>query len=58
MELRDYIRALRKSWILIVVITLVGIAAAAFYTAVSPAKYTASAKVLLSGKTWASSTAR
>ena len=48
MELRDYIRILRKSWILIVAIALVGVAAAGFYSAFAPVKYTASAKVFVS----------
>ena len=37
MELRDYVRILHKSWILILVTTLVGLAIAAIYSlTVSP----------------------
>lgn len=48
MELRDYIRILRKSWVIIVVLTLVGIAAAATYSILQTPKYSSSAKVFVS----------
>lgn len=48
MELRDYIRILRKGWILILTLTLVGLGAAAAYTIVKTPEYTASAKVFVS----------
>jgi succinoglycan biosynthesis transport protein ExoP len=47
-ELRDYIRILRKSWVVIVVLTLVGIAAAATYSIVQTPTYSSSAKVFVS----------
>ncbi len=48
MELRDYIRVLRKGWILIVMLTLVGVAAAATFSIIKKPEYTASAKVFVS----------
>jgi succinoglycan biosynthesis transport protein ExoP len=47
-ELRDYIRILRKSWVIIVVLTLVGIAAAATYSILQTPMYSSSAKVFVS----------
>lgn len=48
MELADYIHILRKNWVLIAVITLLAIGAAAIYSLVTPAKYTASSSVVVS----------
>lgn len=48
MELRDYIRILRKGWILITVLALIGVAAAATYSIVKKPEYLASAKVFVS----------
>jgi capsular exopolysaccharide synthesis family protein len=48
MELRDYIRILRKSWVLIVLLTLVGVGAAAGYSIVQKPTYTATSKVFVS----------
>ncbi|PXA69987.1 polysaccharide biosynthesis tyrosine autokinase [Cryobacterium arcticum] len=48
MELRDYIRILRKSWVLIVLFTLVGVGAAAAYSLTLTPKYSATAKVFVS----------
>ena len=48
MELRDYIRILRKSWVLIVLFTLVGVGAAAAYSLTLTPKYAATAKVFVS----------
>lgn len=48
MELRDYIRVLRKGWILIVALALVGVGAAAVYSLVKTPDYTASAAVFVS----------
>ncbi|WP_167042656.1 polysaccharide biosynthesis tyrosine autokinase [Salinibacterium sp. ZJ454] len=48
MELRDYIRILRKSWILIVLLTLVGIGAAATVSLIQTPKYSATSKVFVS----------
>jgi capsular exopolysaccharide synthesis family protein len=47
-ELRDYIRVLRKGWILIAALALVGVAAAAGYSIVKTPEYTASAEVFVS----------
>ncbi|PJJ55566.1 capsular exopolysaccharide synthesis family protein [Compostimonas suwonensis] len=47
-ELRDYIRILRKSWVLIVVLVLVGIGAAAAYSITQTPVYSSSAKVFVS----------
>jgi capsular exopolysaccharide synthesis family protein len=48
MELRDYIRILRKSWVLIVLLTLVGIGAAAGYSIMQTPTYSATSKVFVS----------
>ncbi|WP_291038605.1 polysaccharide biosynthesis tyrosine autokinase [Herbiconiux sp.] len=48
MELRDYLRVLRKGWIFIVVLTLVGVAAAAAYSIVKTPEYQATSKVFVS----------
>ncbi|MCI4658232.1 polysaccharide biosynthesis tyrosine autokinase [Cryobacterium zhongshanensis] len=48
MELRDYIRVLRKSWVLIVLLLLVGLAAAAMYSLTTTPQYSASSKVFVS----------
>ncbi|BDZ44958.1 YveK family protein [Naasia aerilata] len=48
MELRDYVRIIRKGWILITAITLAGIAAAAAYSFVATPEYSAAAKVFVS----------
>jgi capsular polysaccharide biosynthesis protein len=47
-ELRDYIRILRKSWVLIVLLTLVGVGAAAAFSLTRTAEYSATAKVFVS----------
>jgi len=47
-ELRDYIRVLRKNWILIVLLTLVGVAAAAVFSVLQTPQYSASSKVFVS----------
>ena len=41
MELRDYIRVVRKRWLLIVILTLLGVAAAAVTSLLIPPKYEA-----------------
>ncbi|QWT24875.1 polysaccharide biosynthesis tyrosine autokinase [Subtercola sp. PAMC28395] len=48
MELRDYLRVLRKGWVMIVVLVLVGVSIAALYSILATAKYQASAKVFIS----------
>jgi capsular exopolysaccharide synthesis family protein len=48
MELRDYLRVLRKSWVLIVMFTLIGVGLAAAYSLVETPKYSASSKVFVS----------
>ena len=48
MELRDYIRLLRKSWVLIALLTLAGIGAASVYSAVQTPTYLAVSKVFVS----------
>lgn len=48
MELRDYIRILRKSWLLIVVATLLGVGAAAAYSLTRTPQYEASSTVAVS----------
>lgn len=48
MELRDYIRILRKGWMLIVAVTLVGVAAGALATIVSSPKYVSSTQLFVS----------
>jgi capsular exopolysaccharide synthesis family protein len=47
-ELSDYIRILRKSWILIVVLALVGVAGAATISLLQTPKYSAASKVFVS----------
>jgi len=47
-ELRDYIRILRKSWVLIVLLTLVGVGAAAAYSLAQTPTYGATSKVFVS----------
>lgn len=48
MELKDYIRILRAGWILVVVMALVGVAAAALYSILSKPQFKASAQVFVS----------
>ncbi|WP_138443883.1 polysaccharide biosynthesis tyrosine autokinase [Sinomonas susongensis] len=48
MELKDYIRILRAGWILIVVMALVGVAAAALFSILSKPQFKASAQVFVS----------
>ena len=48
MELRDYIRVLRKSWILIAALTLVGIGVGAGYSLLQTPTFSSSAKVFVS----------
>ncbi|MEC5151141.1 polysaccharide biosynthesis tyrosine autokinase [Cryobacterium sp. GrIS_2_6] len=48
MELRDYIRILRKSWVLIVLLLLVGVGAAAAYSLTATPVFSASSKVFVS----------
>lgn len=48
MELRDYIRILRKSWVFIALLTLVGVGGAAAYSLVQTPIYSASSKVFVS----------
>ncbi|KQO11969.1 chromosome partitioning protein [Agreia sp. Leaf244] len=48
MELRDYIRILQKSWILIAIVLLLGVGAAAAYSILQTPKYSSSAKVFVS----------
>jgi capsular exopolysaccharide synthesis family protein len=47
-ELSDYIRILRKSWILIVVLALVGVASAAGFSLLQTPQYDATSKVFVS----------
>jgi capsular exopolysaccharide synthesis family protein len=47
-ELRDYIRILRKSWVLILVLALVGVGAAATFSILQTPKFSATAKVFVS----------
>jgi succinoglycan biosynthesis transport protein ExoP len=47
-ELRDYIRILQKSWVLIAVLFFLGVGAAAGYSIVQTPKYSSSAKVFVS----------
>ncbi|WP_308467861.1 polysaccharide biosynthesis tyrosine autokinase [Rathayibacter soli] len=51
MELRDYIRILRKGWILIVVCVLAGVGIAAVYSALTTPKYQASTELYVSVQT-------
>ena len=48
MELRDYIRILRKSWVLIVMLTLVGTGSAAAFSLFQTPTFSASSKVFVS----------
>ncbi|MCS5716770.1 polysaccharide biosynthesis tyrosine autokinase [Herbiconiux sp. CPCC 205763] len=48
MEFRDYVRALRKGWVFIVVLTLLGIAIAALLSILKTPEYEATAKVFVS----------
>ncbi|MDY7526484.1 MULTISPECIES: polysaccharide biosynthesis tyrosine autokinase [unclassified Cryobacterium] len=48
MELRDYIRILHKSWVMILIFVLVAVAAAATYSLMQTPKFSASAKVFVS----------
>ncbi len=48
MELRDYVRILRKSWVLIVVLTLASVAAAAAFSLLQQPSYSATSKVFVS----------
>lgn len=48
MELRDYIRILRKSWLLIVALTLVAVAAASVFSIVKTPTFSAVSKVFVS----------
>lgn len=48
MELNDYIRILRKSWILIITLTLVGVAGAAGFSLLQTPQYSATSKVFVS----------
>lgn len=50
MELRDYLRVLRKQWMLIVGLTLVGVVVAATYSILTTKVYEASAKVFVSSQ--------
>ena len=47
MELRDYIRILRKSWVLIVLLTLVAVGAASVYSIVQTPQYSATSTVVI-----------
>ncbi|MDJ0336167.1 polysaccharide biosynthesis tyrosine autokinase [Salinibacterium sp. G-O1] len=55
-ELRDYIRILRKSWVLIVLLTLVAVSAAAVYSIVKTPEYSASTRVFVSSQSADSTT--
>ncbi|MFB2586739.1 polysaccharide biosynthesis tyrosine autokinase [Herbiconiux liukaitaii] len=48
MELRDYIRALRKGWIIILSLALVGVATGAGYSIIKTPEYQATSKVFIS----------
>lgn len=48
MELRDYVRVLRQHWVLIVALTLFGVAVGAGYSILQTPKYSSSAKVFVS----------
>jgi succinoglycan biosynthesis transport protein ExoP len=48
MDIRDYIRILRKGWLIIAVFVLVGLGAASLYTLVQTPKFTSSSKVFVS----------
>ena len=47
-ELRDYIRILRKSWVLIVLLTLVAVGAASTYSILQTPEFSATSKVFVS----------
>jgi capsular exopolysaccharide synthesis family protein len=47
-ELRDYIRILRTSWVLIVLVSLAGVGAASAYSLLVTAQFSATAKVFVS----------
>jgi len=47
-ELRDYIRILRKSWVLIVLLTLVAVGAASTFSILQTPKFSATSKVFVS----------
>lgn len=51
MELRDYITVLRKGWALILVLALVGVAAAAGFSILKTPQYSASSQVFVSTET-------
>jgi len=51
MELSDYIRVLRKNWLVIVVVTLVGLGAAAAYSLTRTPLYEAESRVFVSTQT-------
>lgn len=51
MELSDYIRILRKSWILIIVLALIGVAGGATISLIQTPKYSATSKVFVSTQT-------
>ncbi|WP_123937483.1 polysaccharide biosynthesis tyrosine autokinase [Curtobacterium sp. PhB137] len=51
MELRDYIAVLRKGWVFILVLALVGVAAAAGFSLLKQPVYSASAQVFVSTET-------
>ncbi|MFP7834836.1 polysaccharide biosynthesis tyrosine autokinase [Marisediminicola sp. LYQ134] len=48
MELRDYITILRKSWVMIVLLTLAGVGAASAYSLLQTPTYSATSKVFVS----------
>ena len=48
MELRDYIRTLRKSWVLIVLLTLMAVGAASTYSILQTPQFSATSKVFVS----------
>lgn len=51
MELRDYVRILHRSWVLIVVATLLGLLVAAGYSLLTAPKYQASTQLYVSVRT-------
>ena len=57
MELRDYIRILRKGWVLIVAVTLAGIAAGALASILATPKYVSSTQLFVSVQSSDSSSA-
>ena len=48
MELRDHLRVVRKRWVLIASIALLGVAAAAAYSALKTPEYSSTATVFVS----------